>query len=986
MDILKTFKTSIADINPVDFVERAMCLRGTPMRIRGTGRDYLVPYYNYLAYEAPKPDSMPVITLKGRQVEMTTTAICIVLYYLCAGGYVGSPVFTHFNVLYTFPRKEQAEKFYSDDTKLAGFLKNSIKVKIGNTEISELEWLRDYTKKQSMAQTSFKYGNQLFIGGAWGDAAALRGITSDCVVFDEIQDLSLRALHNTRESYTVSRYKVELGFGTPLLMNSEFDRMWQKSNQQFFHFRCPKCEKLYILHPDNWTRIWKTGFMVECPHCFPASTDIIMSNFSKKEIKDIEVGDEVITHLNESKKVTKTFCRPYDGKLVSIRSKGSNILINSTLEHPYYVIPKKDTLCKKRGSQLVCKRNSKSYCRNCTYIPIPIWKKAQDLVVGDHLLKKIPIIETYPIHSIEYLRLLGYFAAEGHYLFNIYKDKKFFAGIGFSIHKNEYQTIGREIVSLCNELSSKNTAKVHFKNNVCSIFLYDKNLAEKFFQDIGKGARCKQLSEKVLRDSNILEFIGTFIEGDGYIGKSKKHHYIIISSTSKNLVSQMSNILLSKKILHSVTLSKNSIPKTSKQQELSIYRIEIPQLYISTVLPYVKFKGKDIHINFRKENCQIKILNGYICYEITKLEQYDFNGNVYNFEVENDHSYLVEDRIVHNCTFLHDKRKAVARGEWIAQRTSDFNRVGFHFSQYIHPAHTFEELVRKKEDLPPMTYKNEVEGEFYAGTTRPLTFAELVSSSADPYSNLYFERMILPPRETYMGVDWGGGSASDDGDDGGGGSFTAVVIVEPLRDGNYRIVHAHKFVETKPEDQVSQIAEWIRIFNVKDCVADAGYGHIEVAKLQNEWGDKVKACYYSDSRLKSPYQYNKEKQLITVDKHATLELVYEELASAKWQFPYRDPNRVDWLIEHCTNVEIETVVIGGMARKRFKKPHRRRNDGLMAINYARIAHYFRRSNGFVVQALNGPGSETRNFPKPRLARFTFGSNTRHLYNNFSSRM
>lgn len=594
MDVFNVFRETLGDTDPISFVERVFYLRGTPMKIRDTGRDYLFDYYNYLAYEAPKLEAKPVITLKGRQVEMTTTAICIVLYYLCSGSHLNCPRFTHFNVLYTFPRKEQAQRFYNDDTKLRGFMNNSRKVKVGSTEVPEIEYLRDYTRSQTMGQTTFKHGNQLFLGGAWGDADSLRSITSDCIVFDEIQDLSQRALNNTRESATVSRYNIELGFGTPLLANSEFDRMWQKSNQQYYHFRCPSCEKLYWLNIDNWKRIWKTGFTVTCPHC-----------------------------------------------------------------------------------------------------------------------------------------------------------------------------------------------------------------------------------------------------------------------------------------------------------------------------------GKD-----------------------------------------------------------HDKRKAAVGGQWIAMRTNDITRVGFHFSQLIHPAHSLENLLRKESEQPRMTFVNEVMGEFYAGLTRPLTFAELMDSSAKPFTTMGMEKMVLPPRQTFMGVDWGGSSSAGEEAEG---ALTCVCIMEPVENGMFRVVFAHKFVETSFDEQVNYISEWIRIFNVKECVADIGFGHVQVYQLQCEWGDRVKGCYYTGGQAKSMYSYNKDKQLITVDRNGTLEVVYDELANARWQFPYREPEKVEWLVEHCTNVEIETRLTGGMARKVFNKPYRRRNDGLMALNYARIAYQFQRSNGFNQYRTRSDG---KTFPKAKLARFSLGSKGRYLYNSF----
>ena len=57
--------------------------------------------------------------------------------------------------------------------------------------------------------------------------------------------------------------------------------------------------------------------------CFLATTKITTKN-GYIYIKDVKVGDEVLTHMNRYRKVTKLFCRKYDGNVVRITLKGGN--------------------------------------------------------------------------------------------------------------------------------------------------------------------------------------------------------------------------------------------------------------------------------------------------------------------------------------------------------------------------------------------------------------------------------------------------------------------------------------------------------------------------------------------------------------------------------------------------------------------------------------------------------------------------------------
>ena len=101
--------------------------------------------------------------------------------------------------------------------------------------------------------------------------------------------------------------------------------------------------------------------------CFIGETPVIKADGTKKEIKNIEIGDEVYTHTFKKKKVKHKFEYDYIGKLVKINS------IASTPNHKYYVLNKK-------YRNIVTKENINQYAE---------WVKAEDLDKENYFLLKL---------------------------------------------------------------------------------------------------------------------------------------------------------------------------------------------------------------------------------------------------------------------------------------------------------------------------------------------------------------------------------------------------------------------------------------------------------------------------------------------------------------------------------------------------------------------------------------------------------------------
>ena len=104
--------------------------------------------------------------------------------------------------------------------------------------------------------------------------------------------------------------------------------------------------------------------------------EIVITEEGVKAIKDVKVGENVLTHKGEFKKVTKIYILPYNGEIVKIycRCMG-NIPIELTPNHPVLTL-----------------RTSKYKTRKREYVlsEKPVWVKAEEIKKGDCILIPIP--------------------------------------------------------------------------------------------------------------------------------------------------------------------------------------------------------------------------------------------------------------------------------------------------------------------------------------------------------------------------------------------------------------------------------------------------------------------------------------------------------------------------------------------------------------------------------------------------------------------
>lgn len=437
--------------------------------------------------------------------------------------------------------------------------------------------------------------------------------------------------------------------------------------------------------------------MLEAIACFPSGTLIQKSNSLVEEIQDIKVNDLVITHLGNSKSVTKIVQRKYCGDLVKITTLLSNKVVKVTTEHPVYIC-RNNELQWKKASQLrigdcvvypkpklsnivkesflissyvknLQKKNGKIYrlrgrkpngfslqeianilhlkkfqvfrvINNKIGVSNEIREKVKKFLISNpYRLKDSKQYTNRIILNEEFGRLLGYYIAEGS-ITTPYT-------VCFSFHCNEVQYHNDVIFLMKKIFGLEVTINTNIRKSVTNLYFSSTIINDLFKRLAGNGAKNKVIPKWIVNTS--VEFrqnlLLAMIRGDGYISlnETKKYlRHVSYSTISQQLAFQLRFLLWQLGLSCSF---RSGYKKNSKNEQFEI-KIGGKQLEsINEKIPGLK----RVFFSIKGSRQRYLIDEKYIYMPITKIEKEKYNGLVYNFEVDQDNSYVADHFAVHNC-------------------------------------------------------------------------------------------------------------------------------------------------------------------------------------------------------------------------------------------------------------------------------------------------------------------------------------------------
>jgi len=428
--------------------------------------------------------------------------------------------------------------------------------------------------------------------------------------------------------------------------------------------------------------------------CFTKGTPVRTIN-GYKAIDKLELGDMVLTHKNRFMKVYELFERDYAKQLISLEINGLVDKLEATEEHPVLSIKKSDIKCiRKLGSCLQSQGKSKrcfslkgEYKNDCPLLNQKFsseWNKIDNLNTGDFvsvsypkyihketiyisdyvktkniiskdnkimfkrsagsfyacersfLNNQIKAVNNKIALSKDFMRLIGYFLAEGH----IAEDR---SSITFTFGSKETLYIEETKSILEKTFDIKAHVNIN-KDNSTNVSAHNKIIGLFFDALVGTGFDKKLLNNDLLFASPKVqeELLITVIRGDGC---ALKEGYQLTMS-NKKLIKQLFEIALR------CGLSP-FMKRDAKKHKWATVKASHLKIGVANDKDFILKVNKNID----KINLDIKasstlryfwFKDEYFMKIINKKESY-LEDKVYNIEVEVDHSYSVVGVNVHNC-------------------------------------------------------------------------------------------------------------------------------------------------------------------------------------------------------------------------------------------------------------------------------------------------------------------------------------------------
>lgn len=365
----------------------------------------------------------------------------------------------------------------------------------------------------------------------------------------------------------------------------------------------------------DFTQYKDIDYIVGGSPCVPAGSKI-KTDKGYKNIEDMEIGNMVLTHKNRYRPVSRLYKRKTN-HLYHIRFNGNKTL-DITGNHPVYTY----------------RNNEFQFIRT------------DELTNDDYICINIIQTNISMNYSDNILWLAGRTLADGY----LSKEKN---AVVIAVGK-------KKISEFESHLNGIHYYVCHSDRPAVEYVINDEDLVGLYAYFGNNKTLSKHIPDTILNLPNeqLRYIFEGYISGDGFKRKDKPNT-CMWSSSSEYLTLSMG--LLTAKLFH-------------KYPTISIRQGEdkkLPSGFCQTNINY----NNQISITNRK-NIDVKVIGDKLLIKIKSIEKEIIETNVYNIETVEDHSYTVNNCIVHNCTYWSIAQKN--------NRETEASGLGWElFSQYV---------------------------------------------------------------------------------------------------------------------------------------------------------------------------------------------------------------------------------------------------------------------------------------------------------------
>ena len=395
--------------------------------------------------------------------------------------------------------------------------------------------------------------------------------------------------------------------------------------------------------------------------CTPPG-QLVMTSDGYKPIEDIKIGDLVLTHKGRFRKVLKTMRRQHVGDIRKIYMTGFPEPLNLTNEHPVLIYRRRKQTNQRKSIR-------KIYCGF-----EPEFVAAQDVKKGDLIVLPTWTGEQQKINITNYLD--NFIEIDALITTNQHKtDHKIFKDIIVSEHLARligYILADGSVDKTCIQITFNKTEQ-RFADDVkeiikqvfgidCTTFFYPKDqneirvrvccsLISEFFKNWFAPTNSTKFLPYEIWQSPITvrqQCLSGLVRGDGNYSNYKGIHF---GNRNKKLAYNVRMLYSSIGIPCTVNKCRGyedyaNIGKKNKWNwDVAVSQTE----FANQAHSFIEKKEKYItYENPKKGGKRTHYVNNQIVASVIRTRKTDYRGQVYNLEIEDDNSYVLQS-CVHNC-------------------------------------------------------------------------------------------------------------------------------------------------------------------------------------------------------------------------------------------------------------------------------------------------------------------------------------------------
>jgi len=489
--------------------------------------------------------------------------------------------------------------------------------------------------------------------------------------------------NNTISEYSPDKYLLT---HCTIIASVDVDEKGPKNDKGWHYYITPETEKFVNSNQDAWQRDLLLAtyhtFKGAENYCFGPNTKILMSDGTYKFIENVQIGDMVITHEGNTKKVIHTFCRDIAEEVCDIRFDRFKDHILVTKNHPFrslhieappvsrYKTGKLDSHLRYRKDAIVSAiRNNSGPLADKINVEEK-WTQAKNVVSDTFVLGPKNELGTLHINEDRAV-LLGYYLAEGCQLVKTDCIENSH-GVVITPGFHETEVVKDILTRVERSFPDTKVSVTPTQSSTWYVRLEGKEIGQWLLKYGGQHAATKYIHPEVFSwdKGTLLLILSSWLNGDGSLGVDVAGSRMRGHTTSEKLACQMQRISELCGIKCHITfreITGKNIPSgrvfnymTANGNVISypiIPRHDLWELFISRdqteEIRKKSVRWKNYKTQASRKRSEFGFWNDYRVHKVTSNNKIIYSGKVYNLEVEDDNSYVIYPGVaVHNCEHI----------------------------------------------------------------------------------------------------------------------------------------------------------------------------------------------------------------------------------------------------------------------------------------------------------------------------------------------